>query len=253
MNLVNQFMGYFTAENSSLGQSYLCEQYENGSFDLKRCFFIFHKQFRDDSQFYLSVIEGVILIALSLLIVPANVVALHNFNAKRLNPDFKLLLTMLCIYNFAMAIVGVINGISRFTLVFPMGYIGCSIFLIIGGTVNTCTAYTMTWLSIERRRAICTAAEKVKRILEKPAKRKMATWNTILTVVLTTFLSIALWSIVAFYFEQCQLHSYEMPSGITAQICVTKPYLMANFDAGGSIFSLVTFFIPLVMATFNFG
>ena len=238
-------MGYFTAENSSLGQSYLCEQYENGSFDLKRCFFIFHKQFRDDSQFYLSIIEGVILNVLSLLIVPANVVALYNFFKKRLTPDLKLLVTMLCIYNFAMAIVGVVNGISRFSLDFPLGYWGCGILFIIGGNINTCTAYTMTWLSIERRKAICSL---------NFVKSKQTVSNQIKIVALTIIFYFITWSALSFYvIQQFHYHSYEMPNGVQSHVCVIKPNFKGMVAIGAALFSVTTFFIPLTIALFNFG
>ena len=237
-------MGYFRSDDSSLGQSYVCDQYENGTFDLNRCFFIFHKQFRDDSQFYLSIIEGVILISLSLLIVPANVVALYNFFKKRLTPDLKLLVTMLCIYNFAMAIVGVINGISRFTLDFPLGFWGCGIFLIVGGNVNTCTAYTMTWLSIERRKAICSL---------NPVKPKKIS-RQIKIVVFTVIFFFVTWSSLCIYaIQQFQLHLYELPNGVQSHVCVIKSDIKGLVSIGAGLFSLVTFFIPLVIAIYNFG
>ena len=241
---------YFYSENSSFGESYLCEKYENQTFDFERCFFIYHKQLRNADQFYLSVIEGVILIILSLSIIPANICALRNFSQRQLTPDFQLLLNMLCFYNFSMAFVGIVIGASRFTTDFPLGFFGCVLFKVGAGTINTCTAYTLTWLSIERRRVICTTINSSKTFLPR---RKTASLLTIMVVVLTVLLSLSLWCFVLFKFNLHQIHPYDRGDGGVGHVCVTKPYLMGNVGIGGLLFSMVTFLAPLVIALFNFG
>ena len=240
--MMENILDYFVDKNTSLGQSYLCESSIN-EIDSERCFFIYHKQLRNEDQYHLSFMEGVTLVVLSLLIVPANVVALQNFKEKRLNPDFKLLVTMLCIYNFFMAIIGVINGISRFSNTFPLGHWGCGFYIVISSTVNTCTAYTLTWLSIERRKATCVTN----------LKNSQTSSCHIKIVALMISLYFIFWTGLSFFIPGFHLHPHEMENGIETQICVIKSNYHGMVGIGTVMFSFITFFVPLLISIFNFG
>ena len=80
----------------------------------KKYIFVF-KAFINFSFRSSNIAEGVVLLILSSLIIPANALAIYQFYRMKINRTFFTLVTALCFCNFGMAIVGFENGVAKFT------------------------------------------------------------------------------------------------------------------------------------------
>ena len=180
------------------------------------------------------------MIFFSILIFPANIWAIYKFYQQKLNKMFFILVTALCINNFAMVLLGLLDGTAKFTNNHPFGYAGCIMSLSGGPCIGSFTMIVQAILSYERR--------------------KVATTTTIFTfhfrVYVMLFLgaiySVVFWTIVNTSFGGASYLKVKAARNSTETffLCST-----GDFGFPGSFettFTLIGFGIPSVVIVYNY-
>ena len=97
--------------------------------------------------------EGVVCIALSCLVFPANIFAIYKFYQTKINRIFFALIAAFCITNIFYASISLMNGIATFGD-HPLGWFGCAMSSC-GGCISLNIAMAIqTLISYERRKVI---------------------------------------------------------------------------------------------------
>ena len=105
-------------------------------------------------QFWKS--EGITSLIFSILIIPANCFAIHQFYKRKINKIFFILTASLCIGNMLMAINGFVNGLINVSDPIRnwFGYYGCAFCFTSAIGIRSCTMMIHAIISYERRKAI---------------------------------------------------------------------------------------------------
>ena len=135
---------YFYDKESAINKSWLC------FVNTTTCLFISLQQFHRQWQ-YAGLMEGSILITISLLTIPCNILAIYNYSRKQMNKELLVLIYALCCYNFLTVPINITNGLARMLDNFPMGHFGCFISCPFALSVNNSTTLTLALISYERR------------------------------------------------------------------------------------------------------
>ena len=139
---------YFYDEGSAVNKSWVC--FGNSSMT---CEYISLQQFNRDWQFA-GLIEGSIFISVGLLVIPANILAIHNYSKKQMNKELLILIYSLCCYNLLNVPVIFIYGTARMLDNFPLSQFGCFMAVPFALAINNSTTLTLALISYERRQVL---------------------------------------------------------------------------------------------------
>ena len=138
---------FYDVETSAVNRSWIC--LENST----KCEFLTSQQFHRQWQ-YAGLLEGIILITMSLMVIPSNILAIYNFSRKQMNKELLVLIYALCCYNFLTVPINITNGIARMVDDYPMGEFGCFLSIPFACAVVNAVSFTLALISYERRQIL---------------------------------------------------------------------------------------------------
>ena len=234
---------YLFAEKTAINQSWIC--FNDTQVNEEKCVFLTLQQFQRSNP-HEAYFECVILLFLAVLTIPANVWAIVRFKAKRLNIEFLILISALCCYNFLSVIVMIVGAWSRVTkYIYPLGYFGCFISLVLACIINNATSFTFALISYERRSLVL-----FRKGLKRPPRTKFI---VSMLVVIVTF-CISFWLGVFIFQDVLQVMDYNIYNTKyhpKSQICTALTY-RAKIVPPEMLFGLLHFVIPLLIIGYNY-
>ena len=139
---------FYDIDTTAVNRSWICLNNNSNT-----CEFITGQQFHRQWQ-YAGLIEGSILITISLLAIPCNILAIYNYSRKQMNKELLVLIYALCCYNFLSVPFIITGGIARMVDNFPMGEFGCFLTMPFASAVINSTTFTLALISYERRQIL---------------------------------------------------------------------------------------------------
>ena len=195
---------------------------------------------RDCSYRFLRM-NGIVVIIFSILIFPANFIAIYKFYQRKISKMFFILTTCLCIGNLAMGVNGIFVGILNLNDRHPGGYWGCAYAYVSYLVITSTTLITQGILSYERKRAIMSTTFLT------------ANYRVYLFLIGALFYSIAFGFI--YYIKPLGIvhHThvrYDKNSTQTYGVCTTNDF--AFIGLGEVIYSVIIMGFPLTIIIYNY-
>ena len=185
-------------------------------------------------------VEGAIMLTISILIVPANVLAIYRFWRQKLNKLFLTLAISLCVNNFLMAALGIMFGIAKFADNHPLGHIGCVFTLMPLGGIAMFTMYVQVLISYERRRVVlCDSFFKIKT-------------RMYVLLGLAGAYSFIYWTICMTVLGAADLFTARIDKNSTETITICNPADIFFLGSNEVLFSIQAFIIPVGLIIFNY-
>ena len=194
-----------------------------------------------DCSFRFYRMNGIVVIIFSILIFPANFMAIYKFYQSKISRTFFILTTYLCIGNVAMGINGIYTGIFNLTDRHPGGYWGCVYSCLSYLVFISTTLLTQVILSYERKRAITSTTFLT------------ANYRIYLFLLIALLYSIILGCI--YYIKPMGIVNftrvrYDKNSTETFDVCTSNDFAFSGL--GDLIYSLVIIAFPLVIIIYNY-
>ena len=176
---------------------------------------------------------------LAIAIIPSNVLAIYKFYQKKLNKTFFILVTVLCICNFAMSILAILTALARYMDRHPLGIIGCYITSVGLCIITSITMFTQAIISYERRK-----------VLTKVAINTFH-YRVYIMLAVSVVFSIVTWCL--FYIGNVTYQTVrlnETSSSEVIEVCNAPKLVFLGFIE--IVFSVVSFSLPAVIIIFNY-